>query len=133
MAVPDCRPHLSSLLVMTMKAAAVLVLAWSVSAHADDAAPVKALLADPAQLASWLRDRDPMMESARAKVEAAHANSEQARVLPNPQFSFATGGYVIGQTNADDGTSPDSKRPLSLADTTNFELGLTEMIELGKR
>jgi cobalt-zinc-cadmium efflux system outer membrane protein len=122
-----------------MKLAAVLVPAmlggWVVSARADDnaPAPVRALLADPVQLAAWLRDRDPMMESARAKVEAAHANTEQARVLPNPQFTFATGGYVLGKTNASDGGPTSNTKPLTLADTTNFEVGLGELIEIGKR
>src|SRR5450432_4846735 len=112
-----------------MKLAVVLVpaiLGGAVSARADDApAPVRALLADPVQLAAWLRDRDPMMESARAKIEAAHANTEQARVLPNPQLSFTTGGFVIGQTNSSDG-GPMSHMPLTLANTTNFEVGLGE-------
>jgi len=121
-----------------MKLAAVLVPAmlggWAVSALADDngTAPVRTLLADPAQLAAWLRDRDPMMESARAKVEAAHANTEQARVFPNPQLSFTTGGFVLGNTNATDG-GPTSHMPLTLADTTNFEVGVGELIEIGKR
>src|SRR5947209_6599556 len=42
-------------------------------ARAQDAPPVHALLGDPAQLASWLRDRDPLLESARAKLDAAAA------------------------------------------------------------
>jgi cobalt-zinc-cadmium efflux system outer membrane protein len=117
-----------------MKLAVVLVLGVAMSAHADDAgAPVKGLLADPAQLATWLRDRDPIVESNHARVEAAHELGEQARVLPNPQLQFATGGFVLGQTNADDGTSAASKKPLGLAQTTNFELGISELVELGKR
>ena len=39
-----------------MKLAAVLVLGMALTAHADDAAPVKGLLADPSQLATWLRE-----------------------------------------------------------------------------
>jgi len=117
-----------------MKLAVVLVLGVAVSARADDApAPVKGLLADPAQLATWLRDRDPIVESNHAKVEAAHELGEQARVLPNPQLTFTAGGFVLGNTNSSDG-SPGSQSPgLSLGQTTNYEIGVGELIELGKR
>jgi cobalt-zinc-cadmium efflux system outer membrane protein len=118
-----------------MKLAAVLVpaiLAIGSPARADDEtpAPVATLLANPVQLATWLSNRDPIVESQRAKLEAAKAATEQARVLPNPQFNFNTGGYVLGKTN--DGT-PMNTQPLSLSQTTNFELGVSELIELGKR
>jgi outer membrane protein, heavy metal efflux system len=122
-----------------MKLAVVLVPALlgglSISARADDGAtaPVAALLANPVQLAAWLTDRDPMIESSRARVDAAHEATEQARVLPNPQLNFTAGGFVLGQTNADDGMSAASRMPLSLSQTTNYELGLSELIELGKR
>jgi cobalt-zinc-cadmium efflux system outer membrane protein len=118
-----------------MKLAAVFVLGMALTARADDdaAAPVKGLLADPAQLATWLRDRDPVVEANHAKVEAAHELGQQARVLPNPQLSFTTGGYVIGATNASDGGPTSQAMKLSLADTTNFELGISELVELGKR
>jgi outer membrane protein, heavy metal efflux system len=53
-------------------------------------------------------------------------------VLPNPQLTFTTGGFVIGQTNASDGGAT-SHAPLSLGQTTNYELGLGELIEIGKR
>ena len=98
------------------------------SAAADDAAPVRALLADPGQLANWLNDRDPKIESARAKVEAAHAQGEQARVFPNPQLSLSTGGFTIGN-NAAAGTTMQ----LPLSQTLNVEAGLSELFELGKR
>src|ERR1700759_746170 len=118
-----------------MKWAAVFVLGMALTARADDEAPapVKGLLADPAQLATWLRDRDPVVEANHAKVEAAHELGQQARVLPNPQLSFTTGGYVIGATNASDGGPTSQQMKLSLADTTNFELGISELVELGKR
>lgn len=116
-------------------ATAVLVAGIGVAAPAlaDDAAPVKQLLTDPNQLATWLRDRDPRMASARAKVEAAAATTEQARVLPNPQLSFTAGGFVIGQTNNGDGSGNSATPRLGLADTTNYQVGLSELIEIGKR
>ncbi|HEY0250959.1 MAG TPA: TolC family protein, partial [Kofleriaceae bacterium] len=115
-----------------MKLAVVLLaLASSSAAYADDAAPVKQLLADPNQLATWLRDRDPLIESSRAKVEAAAAATQQARVLPNPELNFAAGGFVIGQTN--NGGENSTTPTLGLDQTTNYQIGITEMIELGKR
>ena len=108
----------------------ILVLAGllgSARAQAEDAPSVKALLDDPARLAAWLRDHDPMLESARNKVAAAQAQGEQARVLPNPQLQFAAGGFVIGKTN------PDTPSSLGLGETTNFQIGIGELIELGKR
>src|SRR4051812_23372782 len=92
-------------------------LGWASTARADDAAPVGELLAQPAQLAQWLRDRDPIVESQRAKIEAARAASRQARVLPNPQLELGASDFVIGKTNASDGGPGSSSRPLGLGKT----------------
>ena len=46
-----------------MKLAVVVLTALFGTARADEAAPVRALLADPVQLATWLSDRDPLVES----------------------------------------------------------------------
>ncbi len=121
-----------------MKLAAVLVPALVaglvVPASADEApAPVRSLLADPVELASWLRARDPLIESAQDRVDAARAAGDQARVLPNPQLSVTAGGFVLGSTNASDGTPGSADPRLSLGQTTNYQLGLGELIELGKR
>jgi outer membrane protein, heavy metal efflux system len=115
-----------------MRLAAVLVPVFiggfARHALADDVtAPVRALLADPIQLANWLSDRDPKVEAARAKVEAAHEQGAQARVYPNPQLSLGTGGFTVGN-NAPPGTPQ-----LSLSQTINFSAGLSELFELGKR
>ena len=68
-------------------------LVWSGIARADDGAPaVRAMLADPGQLAAWLAARDPMIESSRARTEAAAELGEQAGVLPNPQLQAGVGG-----------------------------------------
>ena len=91
---------------------------------------IRGLLANPVQLAQWLHDRDPQLESAHAKVEAAEAAARQARVLPNPQLSLATGGYYLGAAPNDGNTPP---RGLGLSDTTNFEIGVGELVEIGKR
>src|SRR3954451_5750713 len=85
-----------------MKLAAVLMpaLVWTGVARADDGAPaVRAMLSDPAQLAAWLQARDPLVESARARTEAAAEQGQQARVLPNPQLQAGVGGIALGQAN----------------------------------
>ena len=126
---------MSVLTVRIMKLAAVLAtfVASVAPAWADDSAPVRSLLADPTQLATWLRDRDPVIEASNAKIEAARAQGEQARVLPNPQLQLTTGGYVLGSTNSSDGSGGSANPKLGLGQTTNYEIGIGEMIELGKR
>jgi cobalt-zinc-cadmium efflux system outer membrane protein len=113
---------------MKLELAIVLLPLLAGAARAEDSqvgsAPVRALLADPVQLATWLADRDPKVESARAKVTAARAAGDQARVVPNPELSVAVGGLTLGTTN------PPG---LGLKDTTNYQVGLSELVELGKR
>src|SRR3569623_852988 len=67
--------------------------------------------------------------TAHADDEAAHELGEQARVLPNPQLACTAGGFVLGRTNS----SSDPQVPLGLSQTTNYEIGVTELVELGKR
>ena len=104
----------------------MLVALAVASVRADTGPSVRSLLADPVQLATWLRDRDPVSESARLKVQAARELGEQARVLPNPQLQAAVGGFVIGST------TPASPQ-LTLSQTTNYQVGVAELVELGKR
>lgn len=108
-----------------------LVLTASVGTAAADEPSVRSLLADPSQLATWLAARDPVAESARHKIEAAQATARQARVYPNPQLSLGTGGYLLGHNTLVDGAGHET--PLSLGDTVNFQVGVSEMFELGKR
>ena len=119
-----------------MKLAVVVLTALFGTARADDAAPaapVRALLADPAQLAAWLSDRDPLVESARAKHVGAGELAEQTRTLPNPQVSISAGGFVLGSTNKGSGGPGDNDPRLGLGQTTNLQLAVGELVELGKR
>lgn len=85
---------------------------------------IRALLAEPTQLATWLADRDPVVAAARARQDAATEQREQTTVLPNPQLSVSVGGFVLGSTNP---------QRLGLGETTNVTGGLNELVELGKR
>ena len=118
-----------------MKLVVVLVPAIAVlqpqAAHADDRAPaVRTMLANPAELAAWLAAHDPMIESAHAHFEAASEQSEQARVLPNPQVQAGVGGIAVGGGNSFPGMMPG---PTSFSQTGNFMVGVGELVEIGKR
>jgi cobalt-zinc-cadmium efflux system outer membrane protein len=116
-----------------MKLAVVLMPAvlWSGTARADDGGTpaVRAMLADPGQLAAWLEARDPIVESSRARTEAAAELGEQARVLPNPQLQAGVGGISVGDPNK----FPPTVGPTSFSQTGNFSVGLGELVEIGKR
>ena len=112
---------------MKLLAALTVPVILGATVRADNGPSVRTLLADPGQLAAWLRDRDPIVTSARAKQEAAAELGEQTRVLPNPQFGGTAGGFVIGNTN------PSTPDRLTLGQTTNYQLGIGELVELGKR
>ena len=115
-----------------MKLAAVIVpaLVWSGTARADEPPPVRALLADPASLVTWLRDHDPIIESVRARTEAAAALGQQARVFPNPQLQAGVGGFAVAGGNTNPGQPTG---PTSFDQTGNFFVGVGELFELGKR
>jgi cobalt-zinc-cadmium efflux system outer membrane protein len=115
-----------------MKLAVVLMpaLVWSGTARADEPAPVRAFLADPAQLAAWLRDHDPIVESVHARTEAAAELGQQARVYPNPQLQGGVGGISVGGGNTG---APGPAGPTSFSQTANFSLGVGQLFEIGKR
>jgi cobalt-zinc-cadmium efflux system outer membrane protein len=103
------------------------------TARAEPAPPLPGLLAQPAELARWLRQRDPLIDAQRARLDAARAATRQARVLPNPQLNLGVSDFVIGRTNAGSG-EPGSDRPaLSLGKTLIYTAGIEQLIELGKR
>ena len=96
---------------------------------ADEPPPVRALLADPTRLANWIRERDPLVESAANKTRAAGAQARQSRAFPNPQLNVGIAGIAIGRGNLAGGMSG----PSGIAQSTNLSIGISEVIELGKR
>lgn len=106
--------------------AIALIAALASTTYAENAVPVRSLFCDPERLASWLADHDPQVAAARARRDAAVAAGEQAEVLPNPQLNASVGGFVLGATN------PNRPR-LGLDETTNVSLGISQLVEIGKR
>ncbi len=115
-------------LLAVVTVAALTAIATRASADPPGAAATStaALVADPTQLAVWLRDRDATVAAADARVDAAAAARQQAEVLPNPNLEIDYGGFVVGGGNPDDA-------PNSVGRTTSLMTGLNEMVELGKR
>ncbi|MBX3161624.1 MAG: TolC family protein [Deltaproteobacteria bacterium] len=115
---------------MRLAPLALIAVGWSPVGAQPSLAPTQQLLVEPAELARWLRDRDPLVDAARARVTASAAQYQQSRVLPNPQLSVGAGGFVLGKTTtSDDGID----RRLTLGQTTVFTFGLQELVEIGKR
>lgn len=104
-----------------------LVACLCVEAKAD--VSVATLLSDPKALAERLREIDPVVAAASARIEAAREFSAQARVFPNPQLSVTGGGLALGRGNRADGATG----PTSVSDTANVGVGISELFELGKR
>jgi outer membrane protein, heavy metal efflux system len=116
------RPVLRSIVVCL----GLLGIAHAEPAPREPAPAVRALLADPAQLASWLRARDPLVDAQRARVEAARAAARQTHVLPNPQLNLSVSDFVIGQNNPTD-------QQLSLGQTLIYSAAIDQLFEIGKR
>jgi cobalt-zinc-cadmium efflux system outer membrane protein len=102
---------------------ALVIVASARPLHAQPAA-VDALLASPPALVSWLEEHSAEVRAARQRSVQAAEDLGQSRVLPNPALELGLGNIPLGQTN------PPG---LGFSDTVNFTVGLTEMIEIGKR
>jgi cobalt-zinc-cadmium efflux system outer membrane protein len=76
------------------------------------------------RLIAWLRARSAGVLAAAERTAQADAEAEQAGVLPNPTLGLEYGTIPIGTTN------PPG---LGVGDTSHVTVGLTEVVELGKR
>jgi len=90
----------------------------------EDVASASTLLVSSPHLVAWLRTRSAGVRAATEKTRQAEAEARQAGVLPNPTLGLTLGGVPVGETN------PPG---LGFSDTANFTVGLTEVVELGKR
>ncbi|XXF79180.1 TolC family protein [Myxococcaceae bacterium GXIMD 01537] len=106
---------------------ATLLLAATV-ARAGVASPSTlplASLPDDDRLAEVLWAHAPEFAAARARVASARANVTRAHLLPNPELDLSWNTLPIGPTNP-----PGLDR---LKDVPNYVVGISELIELGKR
>jgi cobalt-zinc-cadmium efflux system outer membrane protein len=94
--------------------------AWAV----DGSVPVSSLLRDDAALAGWVAQRHPDVAAAVARVRQAEASVDVARLRPNPTLTTSAGGIAVGRRNPSN---------LSWISTPNFNVGVTQTIEVGKR
>ncbi len=78
------------------------------------------------QLAQLLWEHAPALAADRATLGAAHADVERSHLLPNPQLDASWNTIPLGQTNP-----PGLSRPLD--QIPNYALGLSELVEIGKR
>jgi cobalt-zinc-cadmium efflux system outer membrane protein len=115
--------------VVLFRAAVVTTALVCLANVANADVSVATLLSDPKVLAQRLREIDPVVAAASARIEAARESSAQARVYPNPQLSVTGGGLALGRGNRADGQAG----PTSVGDTGNIGVGISEMFELGKR
>jgi cobalt-zinc-cadmium efflux system outer membrane protein len=115
-------------------AAAVCTVVGVSPVQAEPSPPIRVLLAEPAQLATWLRDHDPTDRAAQSKVEQARELAEQAGVYPNPQLSVGVNDVALGLGNQPPpGTGPLARGPTGLFQTTSVGIGVSELFEIGKR
>ena len=94
-----------------------------------------ALLRDDGALVEWIGRRNGEILAADARIAQASADVGASRLLlPNPTADVAVGGFTLGRTNPAAG-SGDPKYPngLGFGDTSNFNGGISQTIELGKR
>lgn len=87
---------------------------------------VSALLKDAAALGTWLDAHHVEVAAADAHVAAVRADVGNAKLIPNPTLDASLNNITLGKTN------PSDPR-LGFGDTTNFNFGLSETFELGKR
>jgi len=90
----------------------------------EDVASASTLLVSSPHLVAWLRTRSAGVRAATERTHQAEAEARQAGVLPNPTLGLTLGGVPVGETN------PPG---LGFSDVANFTVGLTEVVELGKR
>jgi cobalt-zinc-cadmium efflux system outer membrane protein len=87
---------------------------------------VAQMLRDAAALRALVLKKSPQVAAADARIGQAQADVGTAHLLPNPSADFTVGGIVIGDTTP-------AKPHLTYADTALFDVGLSQMIEIGKR
>lgn len=96
------------------------------AAHGQGGTVKLAELPDDSTLLKELFQRSPDLVNARARVAAAQADVERVQRYPNPGLDFSVNTVPVGPTNP-----PDLPNPL--ANVPNYNVGVSELFELGKR
>jgi cobalt-zinc-cadmium efflux system outer membrane protein len=105
---------------------ACIVLLGTTAAWAEAPSTLSlASLPDEEHLSELLWEHSPDFAAARARVAAAQADVTRAHLLPNPEADLSWNTIPIGPTNP-----PGLDR---LKDVPNYNIGLSELVELGKR
>lgn len=108
----------------SLLACIVLLGAAAAWAQAPSSLPL-ASLPDEEHLAALLWEHSPDFAAARARIASAQADLTRSHLLPNPEADLSWNTLPIGPTNP-----PGLSR---LGDVPNYNIGLSELIELGKR
>ena len=94
-------------------------------AEEPDTLRLASLPSEP-ELLKLLWSRSPELVAARGRVEAARADALRTRPLPNPGLDLFINTIPLGAPNP-----PDLPNPI--LNTPNLSVGLSELIEIGKR
>jgi len=87
---------------------------------------VSQMLRDGAALKALILKKSSLVAAADARIAQAQADVGTAHLLPNPSVDMTLGGLVIGDSNP-------SKPHLGFDQTALFDVGVSQMVELGKR
>jgi len=93
-------------------------------ASAPPDAKVNALLRDDRALATWMSDRSFEVSAAKDELTAARADYRDSQVLPNPNVDLGVSNLALGHSNP---------RDLPLSKMLIYGVGVSELVELGKR
>lgn len=100
-----------------------LLLPNAARATASETVDGTRLLTDPAALTRWVEDHHPRVQAARAEVEAAQAELDDAGILlPNPEFDITAENMAVGR-----------KVRTDVGFTAVYDMGLSQTVEIGKR
>ncbi len=89
-------------------------------------APIATLLADPKELAAWLKRMNPDVRAASARVAQASAQVGVSTLWQNPTLDLGLNDIALGRLNR---LTPRYRR----TDALSYSVGLSQTFELGKR
>lgn len=96
----------------------------AVASHAAEvAAPAETLLRDDRALATWM-SRSYEVSAAKDELAAARADYRERQLLPNPSVDLGVSNLALG---------PSNPRDLPLGKMLIYGVGVSELVELGKR